>query len=61
MNGKLAGEDKFKRWQIAQKIDEHLEAEISVEDVALIKRLIGKAFGPIVVGPAFQLLESSMH
>ena len=54
----IKGDEKFKRYQIARKIHGEAEVELAIEQVALIKKLIGKSFGPAVVGPAFELLET---
>lgn len=52
---KISGEEKFKRYQLAQRISDG--DEVSVSEAAKIKDLIGKAYGPVVVGPAYELLE----
>lgn len=53
----LSGEEKFRRYQLAERITAAGVQEVSAEEVALIKRLIGKAYGPILVGPAYIALE----
>lgn len=53
----LSAEKKVGRYKLAQKIVGEGEIELSVEEVALLKELVGKAFGPSVVGPAYELLE----
>lgn len=53
----LPGEKKMKRYALAEKISVPGEVELEVEEVALLKDLIGKAFGPAVVGPAFKVIE----
>lgn len=55
---KLSGEKKAQRHSLAHQIVNASEPlELKVEDVALIKDLIGKGFGPNVVGPAWAALE----
>lgn len=55
----LPGEQKFQRYMLANKIHANPEAlEVSAEEIAMLKNLIGKAYTPIVVGPAFLALES---
>ncbi len=55
----LSGDDKLKRWKLAVKVHGAAEpVELSAEDIALIKRLVGKAYSAAVVGPAFLALES---
>jgi len=53
----LPGEQKFERWRLANKIHGGDVVELSIEEVALLKKLIGKAWGPLVVGQAWTLLE----
>ena len=53
----LSGEDKFKRYQLAMKINANSEVELSVEEAALIKQLVGKGFAPLVVGRMFEMIE----
>lgn len=53
----LQGEEKLKRYKLAMKISNGNIIEISVEEIALIKNLIGKAFGTLIVGQAWEYLE----
>lgn len=54
----LSGTDKVTRYKLAQRInDADREIEMSAEEVTLLKTLIGKAYAPLVVGQAFDLLE----
>jgi hypothetical protein len=55
----LSGEDKLKRWQLATKINgSNGPAEFTVEEVALVKKLIGKAYNPLITGQAWTILEA---
>ncbi len=54
----ISGDEKVKRWQLAMKIRGQEEIDLAAEDIALIKKLIGKAYGPVIVGQAFLLLEA---
>lgn len=55
---KLPGEEKLRRFDLATIIYASREAtDLKVEDVSLLKTLIGKLYGPIVVGPCWKLLE----
>ena len=57
-DAKLSGEDKLKRFDLATFIYASKGfCEMKVEDVALIKTLVGKFYGPMVVGPVWKLLE----
>ena len=56
----IAGEKKLQRYSLAKKIYNATEPlELKVEDVALIKELVGKGYGVGVVGPVFELIEAS--
>ncbi len=51
------GEMKFKRFEIAQKVNAGSEVELQPEEIAIIKQRIGVAFGAAVVGPAYKILN----
>lgn len=53
----LSGKEKAKRFQIALKIVDGGEQDVSVDDVAEMKKLIGKGFGPLIVGRAYEMLD----
>jgi len=53
----LPAEDKVRRFRLAETAAKGGEQEIKVEDVALIKQLIGKMFAPLIVGRAYDLIE----
>lgn len=54
----LTGDEKLKRWELAKRVKSASGVlELSVEEVALIKKLIGKGYGVLVVGQAFSMLE----
>ena len=54
----LSGEEKMKRWELASKIKADPDpVELAVEEVALLKKLIGKAYGAMIVGQAWKVLE----
>jgi hypothetical protein len=54
----LPGEEKFKRFELASIIHSSKEnCDLKVEDIALLKTMVGKYYGPAVVGPAWKLLE----
>jgi len=54
----LSGEDKLKRWELAVKLRSVTDTvELTVEEVALIKNLVGKAYGPVIVGQTWKVLE----
>lgn len=54
----LSGDDKVKRLNLAQKIhSDKSEYEYTAEDVVLLKKLVGKAYAPLVVGRVYEVLE----
>ena len=55
----MSGEDKVKIWSLAGKIQKEDRPSLVAEDVALLKKRIGAAYGPAIVGPAFLLLNGT--
>lgn len=51
-----SNEEKLWRYQLARRLHVGGEVEITVEDGALIKRLVGKAYGSVVVGPVYEAI-----
>lgn len=51
-------EEKVRAYQLAIKIQEGGEVEVTAEEIALIKKKVGEAYAPIVVGQIFEILES---
>ena len=54
----LGGEDKFARYKLASRINATSVVEVTAEEIAMLKKLIGKVYAPIIVGPAFEALEA---
>jgi len=56
----LPGEEKVKRFDLALRIKyAHEQCTMTVEEVASLKKLIGKAYGPMVVGLTWKMLENA--
>jgi hypothetical protein len=53
----LSADEKIQRFRLAEKVVGGGERELKVEDIALIKKLVAKAYGPLVVGRVFDLIE----
>lgn len=51
------GNTKLKKYELALKIYKGGEVNIDTEDVALIKKDVSRAFGPMVVGQVYKILE----
>lgn len=52
----ISGDDKFKRAELAQGIVGG-DVKLKAEDVALIKRLLAKLYGPLIVYQAWTALD----
>ena len=53
----LSGGQKVRRYAIATQIHNEDAPDLKVEDVALIKKLVGEVYGPLVVGQAWAMLD----
>ncbi|MFA5406994.1 MAG: hypothetical protein WC307_06580 [Candidatus Nanoarchaeia archaeon] len=54
---KLKPEDKVKRYDLAMKIYLGTKVDLTIEEIAMLKPIIGNSFGPLVVGRAYSMLE----
>lgn len=59
-NGQLAGdtatpEEKNRRFWIAMKI--HEDKPLTADEITIVKKVVGLAYGPLIVGRAFELLD----
>lgn len=50
-------EQKIKKWDLANKIHQGGDVDILPEDAALIKKLVGERYAPLVVGQVFPILN----
>jgi len=55
----LAGDKKIERFHLALRIHDEDEPDLKAEDVVLIKSLVGKMYGPLVVGRMWTILDPS--
>jgi len=53
----LAGDEKFKRGDLALKVGKGGMHDLTVEDIALIKKVIAKGYGPLIVIRAWTMLD----
>ena len=53
----IEGAEKYKRYELANKINNAKNPALSVEELALIKRLVAKGYSAAFVGPAWKLLD----
>lgn len=56
----LSGEEKFARYKLASRINASSIVEVTAEEIAMLKKLIGNVYAPIIVGPAFEALETEL-
>ena len=52
----LPADESVRRYSLATKIYDG-GTDISAEDIVLIKNVISVKYGPIIVGPAFEILD----
>lgn len=55
----LSGDEKAKRYKLCMRIVDQNEVDLSIEEIALVKKLIGKHPSALCVGQAFDMLESA--
>jgi len=53
----LSGEDKVKRYDMAIKIQSMSKVDFTPEDLSLIRKLVAKAYSPLIVGQVWKLLD----
>ena len=54
----IAGEEKVKRFDLAMQIHKsNGSIELTVENVSLVKKLVGEQYTPLIVGQAWRMLE----
>jgi hypothetical protein len=57
---KLPAEEKVQRFTLACRVlrsKDGLPVDLVAEDIALVKKCVGKAFGPLIVGQVFPVFE----
>ena len=55
----MPGAEKARLYALGMKIQAEAEPDLPVEDWTLIKDRIGKAYGPLVVGQAYAMIDST--
>jgi len=53
----LSGEDKFKRGELALRVYKGGVIDLTAEDIATIKKLVAKGYGPLIVVKAWMMLD----
>jgi len=49
--------EKVKRFKLAMRVVEGGEQDLSMEEIVLLKTLIGKHYAPLIVGRTYEVLE----
>ena len=57
---RVDGPEKFKRFELAQKIS-LAKDELSAEEVAMAKSVTGIVWSPGIIGPLWKLLDPSLN
>jgi hypothetical protein len=52
-----SGTEKVKRWALALRVRTAKDVELTADDVKLIKDLVAKGFGPLIVGQVWSILD----
>lgn len=50
--------EKVDRYKLAVRLNDGGEQDLTPEEIVLIKKLVGKNYGPLVVGQVFALLDA---
>lgn len=56
INRKLSRNDKMDRWELAKRVRNGGEQNVSPEELTLIRNSIDQAYGPAIVGPCVEAL-----
>lgn len=55
----LSGEEKFKRGELALRVYKGGKVNISVEEAALVKKLVAKGYGPLIILKSWPMLDGA--
>ena len=58
MDDKTTPEEKINQYELALKVNKGGNIKLTVEDASMLKKLIGKIYGPLVYGQANGMLEN---
>lgn len=53
----LTGDKKWPRFHLALKLTDEDEPDLKAESIVLIKQLVGKMYGPVIVGRMWAILD----
>ncbi len=53
----LSGEEKVKRFLLATKVREAKDVKLTIDELNMIKKLVGKAYAPLLVGRIWEIID----
>ncbi len=53
----ISGDEKYKRAELAAALTKDPKLVLKAEDIALLKKLIARSYGPLVVHQSWQMLD----
>ena len=53
----VGGEEKLRRGMLAERIYVNDEVELKAEEISLVKELVGRLYGPLVVMRVWRMLD----
>ncbi len=53
----VKGDEHLRRWKLANKIYDNDEVDLKSGEIELVKKLVAKQRGPLVVGQVWELLD----
>lgn len=53
--------EKFNRYQFAQKLTNSGDVDLTIDEIAQIKKYVGQIYAPIVVGRVYDHFESTAN
>ena len=56
-NSNVPGNDKITRYNLAMKIHNNNPVDLTLDELKLLKDLIGQLYLPLIVGQAWEILE----
>jgi len=54
----VSGDEKFKRYELAQKVNAGGNIDLTPEEIVLLKKLVGVSYTPLVVGQVYKILNA---
>lgn len=58
---KMTGQEKLERYELAKKIFEKEKVDLTIEEIAKIKEIVGKYSSTLVVGQVYKYFENNIE